>query len=161
HSLFAANEGTDLNIPRWDRLHGWAEMGSLTVERWSLDAPFGQNIIRPGLPMFAIAIVKMRDTAAAMPNGARFYFGCWDATAARDRWIEGDNFDLSVTPVGATGSTTVSYKAVGTLSDGSQIESDTATITNSNATLSASNYNRLTWINAPGILDFTLYRLKG
>jgi hypothetical protein len=161
HSLFAANEGTDLNIPRWDRMHGWAEIGSLTVERWSLDAPFGQNIIRPGLPMFAVAIVKMRDTVAAMPNGARFFFGCWDATAARNRWIEGDNFDLSVGPVGTTGATTVSYKAVGTLSDGSEIESDTATITNSNATLSASNYNRLTWTNAPGILDFRLYRLKG
>jgi hypothetical protein len=159
HSLFAANEGTDLSIPRWDRVNGWVEIGSDDEERWSLDAPFAQNVIRPGLPMFAIAIVKLRDTVAAMSDGAKCFFGCWDATSARNRWIEGDNFDLSVTPVGTTGATSVSYKAIGILSDGSQIESDVVTITNSNATLSASNYNRLTWTNAPGILDFTLYRL--
>jgi hypothetical protein len=161
HSLFAANEGTNLNIPRWDRVNGWVEIGSDTDERWSLDTQFAQNVIRPGLPMFAIAIIKQRDTAASMPDGCKVCFGCWDATAAQNRWIEGENFDLTVTPVGTTGATSVSYKAIGILSDGSEIESDVVTITNSNAVLSASNYNRLTWTNAPGILDFTIYRLMG
>lgn len=161
HTLFAANEGTNLNIPRWERTNGWVEIGSNTSERWSLDAPFAQNVIRPGLPLFAIAIVKQRDTAAAMPDGCRLYFGCWDDTPGQDKWIEGENFDLTVSPQGTPGSTSVSYKAVGILSDGSEIESDVVTITNSAAVLNASNYNRLTWTNAPGILDFTIYRLMG
>lgn len=161
HSLYAANEGTDLDIPRWAKTDGMIELGSLTTERWSVDSPFFINVVRPSLTLFVICIIKKRASTAALPNGIRMFFGVWDATAAQDRWLEGSGFDLSVIPVGTTGATSVSYKAIGVLSDGSTIESDVVTITNSNAVLSASNYNRLTWTNAPGILDFKLYRLMG
>jgi hypothetical protein len=159
HSLFAA-ETANANIPRWAKTDGWIEMGSTTSEQWSVDTPFFLNVIRPGRTIFVICIVSRR-VGAAMNAAVPLYFGVWDDTPAQNRWLEGSNFDLSVTPVGTTGATSVSYKAIAVLSDGSTIESDVVTIANSNAVLSGANYNRLTWTNAPGILDFKLYRLMG
>ena len=158
HSLFAATEGADEDIPRWNKESGWLEGGSMD-EPWSLDSPLSQNHIKPSLTLYIQAIIRVRETAE--PDGVQLYFGIWDATAAQQRWLEGSNFTLNVTPVGTTGGTSVSYKAVAILNDGSAIESPVVTIANSNAVLSGSNYNRLTWTNAPGIQNFTIYRLMG
>lgn len=160
HSLFAANEGTNLNIPRWEKTNGWLELGSNAADGFAVSAPFALNVIRPGLRVFILAIISKRAGTIALTDGVRFFFGIWDNTAARNRWLEGDNFNLSVSQVGVPGVATDTYKAVAVLDDGSEIESNAVTIATSANTLSGANYNRLTWTNAPGILDFKLYRRR-
>ena len=164
HSLWAGNESANPNIPRWGKLDGWAEMGSTTDERWSLDTPFALNEIRPGLTIHVICIISIRPAVppTPMPLGCKLFFGVWDGTTTQNKWIEGNNFDLNAAAVGTTtAGTSVSYKAIATTSEGATLESDVAVVNPSNAALSTSNYNRLTWTNAPGILDFKLYRLMG
>lgn len=161
HTLFAANEAANLNMPRWNKTNGWIEIGSNSVENWSLDAPLPLNLIRAGLTIFVICIVLKRAGTANPTSAFPLYFGIWDATNNQNKWIEGGNFTLNAAQVGAAGAAAVQYKAIAHLSNGAVIESNTAVVANSNSILSASNYNRLTWKGAPGILDFTLYRLKG
>jgi hypothetical protein len=159
HTLYAAAEGADADIPHWNKEDGWVEGGQEDADKWSLDHPLSLNFIRPSNRLFVLGIVKLRD--GVLTDGTGFYAGIWDATAGQQRWLEGSNFTLNVDVVGpGTPGTSISYKAVGVLNDGSSIESAVVTVT-SWASLGATNYNRLTWTNAPGILTFTLYRRIG
>lgn len=69
---------------------------------------------------------------------------------------------LAASAQGGTGSETYAYKvtAVKEETDEESLPSDEARITNGNATLSASNFVRLTWNAAEGAKEYNLYREK-
>jgi len=66
---------------------------------------------------------------------------------------------ITVTNQGTPGGTTVTYKLVALLADGTTTEAGAASSTaTSNATLSASNFNRLTWSAVTGATSYRVYR---
>jgi len=160
HSTFAANEGANDIIPRWDKTNGWVEIASDTDDAFDLACPLPLNFVRGGITLYFRCIIALRSGATAN-QPVRLSIGIWDSTTAEKRFIESANLDLSVSPVGTTGATTYTYKIIADLDDGTTIESDEVTIANGNATLSASNYNRLVWDNAVGVLNFRIYRSVG
>jgi hypothetical protein len=160
HSTFAANEGTNTKIPRWDKVNGWLEAGSDTADKFDFACPLALNFIRGGLTFYFRCIVAIR-AGSATGNPIRLSVGVWDATASQKRFIESSNLDLTVSPVGTTGATTYKYRVLADMDDGTTIASDEVTIANGNAVLSTSNYNRLTWVNATGIVNLRIYRQVG
>lgn len=162
HSLFGANEGADSNIPRWDKTSGWAEIGSNGNKTYDIACPFGINIIRPGTTYYFRVITALRESATANSNELTMCFGVWDETSGRDRFLEAENLNLTVTPVGTVGTTSYTYKVIAVMANGLMIASDEVTVIGAD-TLSAQDgdYNRLTWDNVKGILDFIIERKIG
>jgi hypothetical protein len=160
HSLYAANEAVNLNIPRWDRTNGWVEIGSNASDKYDLATPLPINLIRAGVTFYVRCILSQRSgTSGSGP--VRLSAGIWDATTGRQRFLESSNLDLSVTVVGTTEATGYTYLILADLDDGRTIVSDTVTVANGNATLSTANYNRLEWQNATGVIRFRIYRSTG
>lgn len=161
HSLFAANEGASLIIPRWDTVNGWTEAGSNTADKFDTALPLPINLVRSGLRFYFRAIVARRTGTLANTNPLRIGFGVWDNTVNQQKFIEGGNLSLTVEPVGATGGTAYQYKVFGVLDSGLMIETNIISIANGNANLSTFNYNRLVWSKAGNILDYVIYRSSG
>lgn len=65
---------------------------------------------------------------------------------------------LSISTVGTAGSTTYRYYITATSGTGTTTVSNEASITTSNATLSSTNYNFVSWTATPGADTYTLYR---
>jgi hypothetical protein len=64
----------------------------------------------------------------------------------------------SVTPQGASGTTTWRYRITARSTAGETLASAEGTTTTGNATLSATNFNRVTWTAVPGAVDYRIYR---
>ncbi|MBT9165169.1 MAG: hypothetical protein DDT23_01184 [candidate division WS2 bacterium] len=64
----------------------------------------------------------------------------------------------TVTPVGFTGTTTWGYRITARSSVGETLASTEGRITTGNATLSTTNFNRITWSAVPGAIDYRIYR---
>jgi hypothetical protein len=67
---------------------------------------------------------------------------------------------VTVTPQGTPGSTTYNYWVVAVFSDGSEsLVSSGGTTTTGNATLSSTNFNRITWAAASGAVGYIICRV--
>lgn len=66
-----------------------------------------------------------------------------------------------VTPTGAAGATTYTYKIVARNRDQRSIASAAGTTTTGNATLTSSNFNRITWTAVTGATFYEIYRTVG
>jgi hypothetical protein len=161
HSLYAANEGANSDIPRWNRVDGWAEIGSVGATLYDLACPLPENFVRPGLGKLHVQFIASRRTTNALPAGVQAYAGIWDNTAGQRKWIEGDAFALTHSVVGATGATTREFKVIGLSDYGAQIESNVVTVNNSPAALTPANYVRLNMSGAPGFIQFDIYEKVG
>jgi hypothetical protein len=160
HSLYAASEGANARIPRWDKTNGWLEFGSDTADRFDLASPLGINFIRPGVTWYFRCIVRLRSGATA-GDPIRIGVGIWDATASEKRFIESSNMDLTAVAVGTAGATTYEYVVIADNDDGTSVVTDTVSVATGPAALSSSDYIRLTWVNTSGILRFRIYRKVG
>lgn len=159
HSLFPT-ETANAEIPRWDKTNGWLEFGTATGDYFDIAAPLPINLVRAGLRFYFRCIISLRSGATTnLP--VRMSVGIFDATAGQTRFLESTNFKLTVAAVGTSGATTYKYRVIADLDNGRTIESDEITIATGNAILSAANYNRLTWTNASGVLNFRIYRETG
>lgn len=67
----------------------------------------------------------------------------------------------TVTPQGTTGATTYGYKIVARTTGGQTAASSEDTTTTGNATLSATDFNRLTWAAIEGANGYDVYRTTG
>jgi hypothetical protein len=161
HSLYAANEGANADIPRWDRVNGWPEIGNAGATGYDLACPLPENYVRPGRGRLFVQFQAGRRTASALPAGLQVYGGIWDNTVGQQKYIEGGNFTLTAAIVGATGATSRQFKIIGTSDYNTQIESNVVTIANAPATLSTSNYIRLNMTGAAGFIQFDIYELVG
>lgn len=162
HSTFPANEGSNNAIPIWDKTNGWIEFATNppTEDRWDLASPLPVNLCRPGMTFFLRAIVKKKP-GGQVDGPCRLYAGIWDDTASQSRFLESGNLGLTLTVVGTPGSTTYDYVVIAQMDDGRTLMSDIATTAVGPNPLTPSNYVRLTWNNASGILSFTIYRKNG
>lgn len=66
----------------------------------------------------------------------------------------------TVTPQGAAGSTAYSYRITGLNADGQSLASTAGTTSTGNATLDATNFNRVTWTPLPGAVSYRVYGRK-
>ncbi len=67
----------------------------------------------------------------------------------------------TITPQGTTGATTYGYKIVATNGAGVTAASTEGTTATGNATLSSSNFNRITWTAVTGATGYKVYRTTG
>ncbi|MBT9156770.1 MAG: hypothetical protein DDT37_01759 [Firmicutes bacterium] len=65
----------------------------------------------------------------------------------------------TVAVIGATGTTTYRYRITARSRIGETLASPETTITNGNATLSATNLNRITWTAVAGAVDYRIWRV--
>ena len=65
---------------------------------------------------------------------------------------------LTVTPIGTTGATTWTYKLIAINAVGTTEAGAASSTTTGNTTLSASNYNKLTWTAVPDATGYWIYR---
>ena len=66
-----------------------------------------------------------------------------------------------VSPQGTTGATSYSYKVVARNSLGTSVASQAGSTTTGNASLSGTNFNRLTWTEVPYAASYDIYRTVG
>jgi hypothetical protein len=161
HSLYAAAEGADGDIPRWDRPDGWPEIGAVGANQYDLVSPLPENFIQPGRGRIYLQFMAKRRTATALPAGIQVYGAFFDNTVGQAKVIEGGTFALVGVRIGAAGATSRQFKVIGTSDYGSQIESNVVTIADSVAVLSVANYVRLTMSGAVGFIQFDIYELVG
>src|SRR3990167_5384747 len=67
----------------------------------------------------------------------------------------------TITPQGAAGATTYTYVIVAFSQDGTSAGSAAVSTATGNATLSSSNFNRITWTTVTGAQAYRLYRTVG
>ena len=86
-------------------------------------------------------------------------------TIVRDRLKEAASMAApsapTVTPQGTTGATTYTYKVVALNRTGATEASSAGTTTTGNATLSSSNFNRITWTAVTNATAYQVYRTVG
>lgn len=79
------------------------------------------------------------------------------------QWVDsiGTAAAPTVTPHGATGTTTYQYQIVARSQVGQALPGPATTITNGPATLTSLNYNQVTWPAVPGAAFYDVYRNQG
>lgn len=159
HSLWAANEGTDGDIPIWDEVNATFLLGGETVN-WDIACPLLSDVIFPG-QTFYLSFEASLASGAALPSGLQFYGGFWDNTAGQQKWIEGSAFTPTISVQGTGGSRTLAYKVLAETDSGEQILSTEVSVTTAPSSLSPSGRVRLQFDGAPGFIKFTVYRKDG
>jgi hypothetical protein len=159
HTLWAANEGANADIPRWDKINGWFEMGG-TAERWDLFCPLPNDVVLPGQTFYFQ--LEARLASGALPSGLQLYAGLYDNTAGQRKYIEGGSFTITGEIFGdQSGSTTVSYKVLARTDSGEEALSNTLTFTNAPAVFSQLNHPRVSFSGVAGFIEFLIYRQIG
>lgn len=155
HSLFAANEGANADIPQWNRVDGWAEFGAIGTA-YDIAAPLPTNFVREGVSFLIQFVHKLR-TATAWPAGIEVAAMFYDNTAGQEKIIEGGPFTISAS-VPNPGATALEYKVIGRTDYGEEIESNVLAVPNAPATLSITHYVELSWVGAAGYINFDVYK---
>jgi hypothetical protein len=159
HSLYAANEGANADIPIWDKVNGIIQLGSVTTN-WMLATPFVKNDARPSGEL-QFQVICERLSALALPAGLGLVVAVHDNTVGQQKIIEGADEVLSGAPVGTAGATSTDYFLVAPTDFGQQYKSNVLTVATANATLNATNYVSLSWGRVPGVTSYDLYRARG
>lgn len=164
HTLWAANEGTDADISRWDKVNGTIQVGGIT-EKWDIFHPL-PDVIFPGQTYY-VQFEAMLRTTTALPD-IQAYCGIWDNTVGQAKYIEGGSFTITddgghipgVT-YGTPGTTSVDYKILAFTDGGEQVESNVLNFPNAPAVFDANNHPRVKFSGVPGFIKFEIYRKIG
>lgn len=147
---------TTVSNPDFDKENGWV--------RWSdadymLTFPLAYNTIYPSKQYILTFIYKLAGPVDGEDEVfVDFFAGLWDNSAGQRKLLEGTQPTLSVTQQGVTGATTREYMVLMYRGDGSTVATERITITDSNATLSTSNYVELSWQQEAGTVRSEVYR---
>ncbi len=157
HSLYAANEGVNGNLPRWERVNGWIEFGS-TATAYDIACPLPINFVRGGVSYIIQFIHKLSSGTwpADVEVAAMFY----DNTAGQEKIIVGGPFTITYS-VSTVGATALEYKIIGQTDYGEEIESNVLSVPDAPAILTVSNYVQLGWTGAAGYINFNVYKKVG
>jgi hypothetical protein len=166
HTLWAANEAANPDIPRYDKVNGTIELGGVT-ETWDLAVPIPNDVVFPG-QVFYVQFEAMLRTADPMPSGLQMEASIFDNTAGQQKIIEGGNFaitddaggDPGVT-YGIPGSTSVNYKIIAETDSGERTESNVLNFPNAPAVFDEFNHPRIRFSGVPGFIKFEIYREMG
>jgi hypothetical protein len=165
HTLWAANEAVDADIPRWDKVNGAVEFGGIT-NAYDLIIPIPNDVVFPG-QIFYVQFEAMLRTSTALPT-LQAFAGIYDNTAGQRKFIEGGSFtitdengnDPGVT-YGIPGATSVDYKIIAYTDSGEQAESNVLNFPNAPAVFDGNNHPRVKFSGVPGFIKWEIYRLKG
>ena len=157
HSTFAANEATNLNLPRWDRINGFAEIGGVT-QNFDLAYLLANDVVVPGRT-FQLQFEAQLRTSDAMPADLQFFAYLWDDTTGQQKIIQGGNFTVTGAIEGAqTGVTNVKYLVIAQTDSGEQAVSNILEFTNAPTAFSQNTRARINFRGAPGFITFDIYR---
>ena len=166
HSLFVANEGANLDIPRYDKVNGNIEFGG-SAARYDLIIPMPNDVVFPG-QIFYVTFEAMLRTATALPPNLQAYCGIYDNTAGQRKYIEGGTFaitdDQGNSPgvtYGIPGATSVDYKIIASTDSGEQAESNVLNFPNAPAVFDGNNHPRVRFSGVAGFIRFEIYRKIG
>lgn len=160
HSLYAANEGADEEIPIWDRVNGFLHWGS-TGDLWDVAIKLYNNDIKPG-NRWHIRFVLGALTDDLVPDDLEMFCEFWHRTAADEGIISGGNFDLeySLPPDTIAGTKELNYMAVAKTDGGVMLYSQVLNVTDAPNTLGGTNLVRVSYasVSGSGFVEFTVYR---
>lgn len=166
HSLWAANEGANADIPRWNKTSAWMELGGLS-NRWDLYYPIPNDIIFPG-QRFVFQFEALLVDNTPLPADTQFYAGFYDSTPGQLKYIEGGNFTITddngnnpgVT-FGIPGSTSVDYQILARTDSGQEAISNVLNFPNAPAVFDQNNHPRIRFSGVAGFIEFEIYRKIG
>jgi hypothetical protein len=166
HSLWAANEAVNLDIPRWNKTNAYMELGGVT-NRWDIYYPVPNDIVFPG-QRFSFQFEAQLRTVDALPAGQQFYAEFYDNTAGQRKVIEGGSFAITddngnnpgVT-FGIPGSTSVDYQILARTDSGEEALSNVLNFPNAPAVFDQNNHPRIRFSGVAGFIEFEIYRKIG
>jgi hypothetical protein len=159
HSGFAAAEGADLELPRWDRVNGWAEIGSDGAQ-YDLVAHLPAKIVSPGQRWYVrFQLGALNSTL--LPAAVQAFAGFWHKTSGSEGWVQGGNFTLSHEIHGTPGSQSIDYRVLAKTDSGVSVLSDILNVPNAPDVLSTSDYVKLFYDAGPGFITFEIHRKIG
>lgn len=157
HSLWAANEGANSDIPIWDGENSTMLMGGSTT-KYDISSPLLTDFVNPGHTYYVYFEAALAGSSIDVPTGLQVYAGFWDNTGGQQKWLEGSDFTPIAANYGIPGSRTIEYKIKATTDSGAEILSAAVTITTAPSTLSSDNHVRLSFSGAPGFILYEIYR---
>jgi hypothetical protein len=167
HSLYAANEGMDSDIPIWDRVNGQLVFGSAGEPLWDVAAQLYNNDVKSS-DTWHVRFVLGAMGETLLPDDLEMYCGIWHKTASGEGWITGGNFNLSYEIVGIKGNKKLNYVVVATTDSGNTLYSQILEVTEAPATLDTDtpddenlvSFVRLSYGEADGagFVNFKIYR---
>jgi hypothetical protein len=160
HSLFAANEGATPDIPRWDRVSGWIEIGAAGATQYDIAVQLLTKIVGPGQRWY-VRFKLSALTADLVPGNVQVYAGLWHKTASSEGWVGGTAFNISHQIIGLPGTQTIEYRVLAKTDSGLSMLSSVLTITNAPNTLSTTNYIKLFYGAGPGFIEFQIFKKVG
>lgn len=157
-----ALETTATNYAAWSKSTSIALIGGTSDDdRFTIDQPLATNSCTPSSRQYFQINAKL--ATGFKPVNVTCYVGIWDATAGRQRWLEGDNFALTATKVGphTGGTTSRTYRVIATTDYGFQLQSEDFPVTNTIDPLTTGSYVALSWTDLVGILTYDVYMYDG
>lgn len=137
----------------WDKSAGVFKLGGGS----SLIHPLTKNLALPGLRLFVQAKMKL-DTGVSITSTHQIQAAIMENLGSGSRRIvEASGFNLGLDAVGGTGATTRQY-VVEIITTNGTSRSNATSITNSVATLSATQFVSISWHQHLGVISIHIYR---
>lgn len=158
HTLWAANEGANSDIPIWDGVNGTIQLGS-SATNYDISCLLPTDFVLTGQRFYIYFELALASTSIAIPSNLQVYAGFWDNT--NTDWIKGSAFTPTASVQGVAGARTIEYKIHAKTDTGDEMLSNAVTVTTANATLTPNNRVRLAFSGAPGFIYYGIYRKVG
>jgi|SRR5580765_2514949 len=160
HSLYAGAEGANPDIPDWQRVDGWVEIGAVGATQYDIAIQLLSKIVGPGQRWYVRCRVVALN-AALVPADVQVFAGLWVKSASSEGWAQGDAFDLSAQVIGKVGPKLLQYRVLAKTDSGVSILSNILSVPNAPTTLSQANYIKLFYDAGPGFIEFQIFKLDG
>jgi hypothetical protein len=167
HSLYAANEGADADIPVWDRPNGQLVFGAVGGTQWDIAVNLYNNAVNAAKRWY-VRIVIGAMTADLVPEDLEMYAGIWEKTAVTQRWLTGSLLNLTHVPIGITGTKHLNYILQALNDAGTELYSQVLAVTDAPDAFDTANdipsnqvsYPRISFAGASGqgFTQFKIYR---
>jgi len=160
HSAFAANEGANLDIPAWERLDGWIEMGAVGTQ-YDIAVQLLAKLVSPGQRWYArFKIVALKPDL--VPADVQIYAGVWHKYSISgtpgEGWVQGDPFKLEYLVVGRAAAHALEYRVLAKTDSGVSLLSQILSVPNAPAVLSPTEYVKIFYNAGPGFIEFQVFK---
>lgn len=167
HSMYAANEGANSEIPIWNRVIGQIEHGNSAAPLWDVAVKLYNNDIKPA-DRWYVSFILGALTDDVVPEDLEMYVGIWHKTASGQGWIEGADFTLTHEIVGIKGTKELNYYVIAQTDAGVTLGSQVLNVidapdtfdTETDVPENAENFPRISYAGAAGggFVRFKVYR---